>query len=176
MQMQRSFCQRRAAVGAAALSFLVLLLQVHASDSDIVRGSTKDDRRYACSSKSDCTSIDCTDNQAAYRAGYLCHNFPWFNGYYPWSALQWDDEQELYTCVTATNNTFCQRWSADENSGGEAETGFCDCDRADSTGQFCQEWSCEQTEVLSFATMWSLPPYSIGAHVLMTFSDLPYQG
>lgn len=44
---------------------------------------------FKCRDKSLCNTIEeCDEEEAAYRAGNLCHNFPWYNGGYPIDKIQ----------------------------------------------------------------------------------------
>jgi hypothetical protein len=39
---------------------------------------------FKCNDMTACRDYDtCDDEEAAYRAGNLCHSFPWYNGGYP---------------------------------------------------------------------------------------------
>lgn len=101
-----------------------------------------------CSGES---SFHCEDADVAKRAGYVCDDFPWYNGGYPMSSLHWDNEEETYECVRIKGNSssqqyYCAEWTSFENSVDEWETGDCVCTEESANEAYCRRWECTQVE------------------------------
>ena len=99
---------------------------------------------------------NCSDADAARRAGMTCAGFPWWNGGWPLSPLHWDDEREFYECDTtaspSSTSDYCSQWITMEDSEDEWEVGVCKCtqERSDMNElgrRYCANWYCEQVEV-----------------------------
>ena len=132
---------------------VVVLVAILAVCVDTVVGSDDNKglepfRGLACRDDSKCHRItDCSDKDAARRAGNTCNGWPYYNGGYPISEVKWDEEEERYECeVVAQNGLYCESWTADEFSSGEQERGSCGCVAESDNGKFCAEWDCIQTE------------------------------
>ena len=95
---------------------------------------------------------DCSEEDAAKRAGHVCDGFPWYNGGYPLTKLYWDSEIEQSECLEeSASGAYCHRWLATEDSPDEWEAGTCECKSAATSAstnrEYCKEWTCEQIEV-----------------------------
>ena len=99
--------------------------------------------------------LNCSDADAARRVGMTCAGFPWWNGGWPLSALNWVEERELYECDTtaspSSTSDYCSRWITIEDSEHEWEAGVCNCTQERNDTElgrpYCARWSCEQVEV-----------------------------
>ena len=67
------------------------------------------------------------------------------------ASIGWDVELKSSVCLkrdtaARANKTFCEQWTANEESYNEIETGTCDCHEASANGRFCARWTCLQIE------------------------------
>eukprot|EP01097_Dermamoeba_algensis_P008068 TRINITY_DN5243_c0_g1_i2.p1 TRINITY_DN5243_c0_g1~~TRINITY_DN5243_c0_g1_i2.p1 ORF type:complete len:323 (-),score=26.07 TRINITY_DN5243_c0_g1_i2:478-1446(-) len=102
---------------------------------------------WSCFDKTVCKNFYCPDNEAAHRAGNLCHGFPYYNGGYPIGPVSWDNGQNQYTCSkSAVNAEYCEEWDEAENSGSKTAKGKCFCQEASENQKYCFSWRCIQTQ------------------------------
>jgi len=56
---------------------------------------------WACHDRTMCKDTMCSDWQAARRAGFICEEFPWYQGgWWPFDDLDYESESQYYTCLT----------------------------------------------------------------------------
>ena len=111
--------------------------------------------------------MQCSDSDIARRAGNTCNGFPWYNGGYPLSKLDWRDNHGYKQCVDSTthvdntthgnntargNNTtrdYCHKWMTLEERHREWEGAVCMCvqEGQEDGRTFCQRWHCDQIKV-----------------------------
>jgi hypothetical protein len=108
---------------------------------------------WSCSDCDSCTSIDeCTDEDAMYRAGYYCKEWPYFNQVAPpnryqdkihtW-ALYLPLEDKQINC-TSHNQTTCLKWEERKESKTELAVTDCVCEDYVYGGHsdYCKDWGC----------------------------------
>jgi len=101
----------------------------------------------SCRDDTKCTNYDtCSDHDAALRSGMICPDmvFSYRGAYGIRGPLQWDREEEEYTCTLVVNESYCHSWNKRADSHGEIEYGTCNCTLAEKN--ICMKWKCEDDE------------------------------
>lgn len=84
-----------------------------------------------------------SEEDVAWSVGMTCGDWPWYNGGYPLSSIDFDTEHETYTCIERYNG-FCLYWEVFEQGEDEYEVGTFQCILWDNT--HCIKWSGKQVE------------------------------
>ena len=126
-------------------------------------GASSAHASVACRDTSLCNTVaQCSDRDALYRSGHLCHGFPYYNGGPPLTALHWSTVSKQYNC-TVGSASGCRVWTSREVEADRFNVGSCACDGAVPSVGSCASWRCVQDAVYDC----SGEEFACGAFVLL---------
>lgn len=97
---------------------------------------------WACSDCNECQTLDsCTDEEAQYRAGFLCHEWPFFNGI----GFTYLPVEDKHISCARQNHTTCLEWEERKESSAELAVTDCTCKDyiTEGNSDYCKNWGCK---------------------------------